>query len=115
VLPFVTEEVWSWWLDGTVHRAPWPTLDELAGATGDSAVVSDVALALSGIRKAKSEAKASMRADVERATVSAPAAAAARLRLASADLAAAGRVAQFVVVDADGPVTVEVVLAPVAE
>ncbi|MFC6239111.1 valine--tRNA ligase [Longivirga aurantiaca] len=115
VLPFVTEEVWSWWLDGSVHRAAWPTLDELAGTTGDSAMVADVAQALSGIRKAKSEAKASMRADVERATVSAPAGAADRLRLAAGDLAAAGRVAAFDVVEADGPIGVEVVLAPVAE
>jgi valyl-tRNA synthetase len=115
VLPFVTEEVWSWWLPGSVHRAAWPTLDELAGTTGDAAMVSDVALALSGIRKAKSEAKASMRADVERATVSAQPAAGARLRLAAADLAAAGRVAAFDVVEAEGPITVEVVLAPAAE
>lgn len=63
-LPFVTEEVWSWWKDGSVHLASWPTVDELSGLTADPAVFDAVRAVLGEVRKAKSDAKTSMRTEV---------------------------------------------------
>ncbi|WP_019631280.1 valine--tRNA ligase [Actinomadura atramentaria] len=105
VLPFVAEEVWSWWRAGSVHRAPWPAAAELPGG-GDPAVLAATGAALGEVRRAKSEARASMRADVARAVVRGPRAA----LVAAADLAAAGRVADLVL-DAAGEDAVEVELA----
>ena len=93
-LPFVTEEVWSWWQEGTVHRSSWPQADDVrrVAADGDPAVVDVVGAALSEIRKAKSEAKVSMRTDVASVVVTAPAEDLQRLAAGAGDLAAAGRV-----------------------
>ena len=111
VLPFVTEEVWGWWREGSVHRAAWPSVDELSGVIGEPALVSDVATVLSGIRKAKSDAKVSMRADVTAAVVSGDADALGRVEQAAGDLAAAGRLAHLTFLPEGGPLRVEVTLA----
>ncbi|MGY2078560.1 valine--tRNA ligase [Modestobacter sp. SYSU DS0657] len=110
VLPFVTEEVWSWWQTGSVHRALWPAATELPTG-GDPAVVTAAAEVLSAVRKAKSDAKASMRADVATTTVTAPAARVAAIEAARADLADAGRIAELSIVPGEGPLRVDVVLA----
>jgi valyl-tRNA synthetase len=99
-LPFVTEEVWSWWQGGSVHRQPWPAAQELP-AGGDAELLATVAIVLSGLRKAKSEAKVSMRTEVSRAVVSAPDLTLQDLRAAGADLRAAGRVQDLVLVTGD--------------
>ncbi|GAB3447896.1 valine--tRNA ligase [Phycicoccus ginsengisoli] len=93
MLPYVTEEVWSWWHDGSVHHAAWPTTDDVAaGVGGDPAVMTAVGEALAGIRKAKSEAKVGMRAEVAAITLAGPDTWAQRVQSAEADLRAAGRV-----------------------
>jgi valyl-tRNA synthetase len=72
-LPFVAEEVWSWWREGSVHRAPWPDRDELLAlpdSDGAPEGLLDVAAdVLAEIRKAKSTAQLPMRAEVARAIV----------------------------------------------
>ncbi|MEA2350974.1 MAG: valyl-tRNA synthetase [Thermoleophilaceae bacterium] len=72
-LPFVAEEVWSWWRDGSVHRAGWPTREDLVGSPeldGAPDGLLDVAAdVLAEIRKAKSTAQLPMRAEVSRAVV----------------------------------------------
>ncbi|URM94829.1 valine--tRNA ligase [Actinomadura madurae] len=107
VLPFVTEEVWSWWRRGSVHTASWPAVAELPRG-GDPAVLAATGEALRQVRKVKSEAKASMRADVSRAVVRG----AEVMRIARPDLAAAGRIADLTLEDAPADLTVDVVLAP---
>ncbi len=113
-LPFVTEEVWSWWQEGSIHRAPWPSSEELqtVAADGDRRTVADVAAVLSLVRKAKSEAKASMRADVTSATVTAPDDVIGRLATVAGDLAAAGRIEDLHLRPGGDVLEVDVTLAP---
>jgi valyl-tRNA synthetase len=67
-LPYVTEEVWSWWRSGSVHTAAWPSPDELPG-DADPTILDAAAELLAGLRGAKSGAKVSMRTEVLTAVV----------------------------------------------
>ncbi len=93
-LPFVTEEVWSWNHDDSIHRARWPTTDEFAG-WGDVHILHDVGSVLSAIRRAKSDAKTSMRSPVRRVEVSGPPDAIARIASAADELTSAGVVEEL--------------------
>ena len=107
-IPFATEEVWSWWRTGSVHRASWPVTDGYAGlaAEGDPEVLTVVGEALSGLRKSKSEAKVKQRTAVLSATVSAPATQLEQLRAGLDDLKAAGNAADLTLSPAEGELSV---------
>ncbi|GIJ23134.1 valine--tRNA ligase [Micromonospora lutea] len=98
VLPFATEEVWSWWRYGSVHRAPWPTPYEVGRSIqGDGAphLLRLAADALGQVRRAKSERKLSMRAEVPLAEALGPAALLDQLTLVIDDLRAAGHIGKL--------------------
>jgi valyl-tRNA synthetase len=94
VLPFATEEVWSWWREGSVHRAAWPDAAPLRAAAGsaDAGVVAAAGSALTALRKVKSEAKVSMRTEIAAVTLAVPAALRAGVEVALQDVRSAGRV-----------------------
>jgi valyl-tRNA synthetase len=108
-LAFATEEVWSWWREGSVHRAPWPRADELP-AGGDPAVLSAAGEVLAQVRKAKSSAQVSMKTAVERLVVRDTQHRVALLQDAEADLVNAGVVTGDLVLEVGEP-AVEATLA----
>jgi valyl-tRNA synthetase len=120
-LPFVTEEVWSWWREGSIHRSSWPDADDLSAIAEDDTadagdeslpeVLTVAAAVLGEIRRAKSEAKRSMRSPVASVTVTDTADRLALLALAAADVRSAGNVASLQAVEGEA-FAVEVTLAP---
>ena len=110
-LAYVTEEVWSWFADGSIHRSAWPTVDELTALASDDDVTVRVgAHVLGQIRRAKTEAKVGMRAIVARVDVTDNEATIAALRTVTDDLVRAGSVEVFNL--AVGEPSIEVELAP---
>jgi len=93
-LPFVTEEVWSWWREGSVHASSWPAAEALTAA-GDVSLLAPVSEVLAAVRRAKTEAKLSQRAAVEELIVEGPADALAAIEACRADLAEAGGITTF--------------------
>ena len=118
-LPFATEEVWGWWQteSGSIHRATWPKVEELTDGLDASnhGLLELAATALVGIRKAKSDAKASMKAEVLSATLQAPAAVLTSIRVFEKDLKGVGRIEDLAYAESDEVAVVDVVLKPVEE
>ena len=93
-LPFTTEETWSWFNNDSIHTSHWPqtqSLQELA-PDGKIALLTTATEALRMIRKAKSEAKRSMRAEVASASFAGTPEMEAYINLVAADLKAAGSI-----------------------
>ncbi len=104
VLPYATEEVWSWTHEGSIHTAAWPDPPLQAEPTGLLALVS---AALVGIRRAKTDAKVSQKTPVSLARMAGPA----LLASAADDLRAVGRIERLELEAADEVAVLAIELA----
>ncbi len=114
VLPYVTEEVWSWWHDdGSIHLAPWPSPAELGDAGGDPSVWTAARELLAQVRRAKTAAGVSLPAPVASVRVTASRERLALWKAAADDIREAGNIAdiQWAEADPGGEETVTVALA----
>jgi valyl-tRNA synthetase len=117
-LPFVTEEVWSWWHPGSVHLQAWPNGDDLRGSTAvdgqpaNARIAEVAAQAIAEIRKHKTAARRSLATPVVACTLTDTAERLELLRPALADVAAAARAEKITLSEGDG-LAVDIELAPV--
>jgi valyl-tRNA synthetase len=101
-LPYVTEEVWSWWREGSIHRAAWPSEGELAVADGGDAEIYEVAAAvLTAVRTEKALAKVSLRVPAVRVVVFDSLERLAKLKLCERDVCEAGNIQTLETAEAD--------------
>ncbi len=109
VLPYITEEVWSWAFAAetgrpSIHTAPWPSGADFAGLElpADAACLEAAVSALGEIHKSKTLAGVSLGREIEAITLAANAGSLAALEPVSADVMAAGRAARFDLAEKDG-------------
>jgi valyl-tRNA synthetase len=105
-LPYATEEAWSWWHDDSVHTSSWPVPSE----SGVDGLLDVAGLVIRAIRKAKSDAKLSMKAPVD--VVRVIGSQVDMVDAIRADLLAAGNVTTIELMLAAEPLRVEVSLHP---
>jgi valyl-tRNA synthetase len=99
-LPYATEEVWSWWQEGSIHRSSWPAPDDVPD-DGDAEVYAVAAAVLGAVRKEKALAKLSLRAPVRRVVVRDSPERLAKLAAAEDDVCEAGSIHTLERVEAD--------------
>jgi valyl-tRNA synthetase len=98
ILPFATEEAWSWWQDGSVHTQQWP---EPVAAGGDASLIDTTLDVLGRVRRTKTEAKVSQRAEVAKVVVTLPDGRERALRAGTDDLVEAGSIHDLDVVSGE--------------
>jgi valyl-tRNA synthetase len=115
-MAFVTEEVWSWTNRGSIHRASWPTRDEIVRVSGTDAAaqkaVAHVTEALNAIRKGKVDSKVSIGTPVQQIVYQSTDDAIDCLKLVERDLKAASR-AEALILKVGAEAAVEITLKPV--
>ena len=116
IIPFVTEEIWSWWQPGSVHEQTWPTShDVAAGARGDLLVLDVASDTLQAARRAKTEAKRSMRTEIAHMTVTDSAIRLSALRQVEPDLREAGGIVELELVTGEAMACRVVLAGPVEQ
>ena len=111
-LPFVTDEVWSWWKTGSVHTSSWPLAEELP-SVGDVELLEDVSAALVELRGVKSTHKVPMRTPILHATITAPASVIAHLQAVESDLAHVSKTEEFTWLEGGEAITLDAKLGQV--
>jgi valyl-tRNA synthetase len=114
-LVYVTEEAWSWWREGSIHRASWPEAGELRLDGADPLVFTVAADVLGAVRKEKSEQKRSLATPVDRVVVRDTEHRLAALDAARSDVRDAGKIAGDVETEIGPELLVKVELAPVTD
>ena len=111
-IPFVTEEVWSWWQEGSIHLQSWPKSSEIIT---DKSVgidpLNNVTWILSEVRKVKTENKQSMKAEVKTLEIWAKAEVIEQVKDAQKDLIAAGNIKDLKLTVSDSEIKVKAELA----
>ena len=111
-VPFVSEEVWSWWQKGSVHNEAWPKPEEITSNKAISIENLDlVTKVLAEIRKAKTEKQLSMKADVLELVIEAKSEEIEILKKSEKDLIAAGIIKNLIYKDQANDLKLEIKLA----